>query len=413
MNSIRLAVTFLAHKPLFTAIVVVFILIPVIVITGVVLFSQQAKIYFKNSTGEINLILSARATSSDILKKTVFLGESHLKNLKLNEAREAINNPEVKLAVPVYIDDYYMGHALIGTNKEYKKIFNLELERGSWWKSDFEAVLGNTVSRRTGLKKGSTFTFPSDSVSASAQKKTFVVSGILKKSNSTIDNAIITSLESTWALQPLLKDSVESNTVSDFEKITGGKSNLNFPDSSERIITAAYIVLKKSSSPEAFINQGNFQTGIQAIEPAVEMKEDYQSLQFTLSALIGAGFSVLIIGLLALFIRLFYFIRERSRDLLLLRKIGASGNMIMTIVLLQGLLITDMAVFSGILLAHGALGIMSTIPEMEMHYGVTGSHISWYEVFIYLGVIASGFLVSLFPAIKARNIHTLLFSADF
>ncbi len=414
MNHVRLAFTFLIHKPLMTFITVAFLILPVIIITCVVLFNQQTKKYFRNNTGTIDLIIAARSSPDEILKKTVFLEKSWLKGIGINEAREVINNPDVKLAVPVYIEDYYHGHPLVGTNENYPKLFNANLGKGTWWKADFGVVLGFKAARAMGLKTGSTFTYPADSGTSPARFRTkvFHVTGILKKNNSAIDNAMITSLNSVWLLHADEKESRKTGENQAMEN-SKGKPGLHFPDSGNQVITAALIDLDHPMPSSDFINDNKLSSEVQAIEPVAEITHDYQSLQFTLSALTGSGVSVLMIGLLALFIRLFYFVRERSNDLLLLRKIGATKNKVMIIVILQGLLITDMAVFSGILLAHGTLGILSTIPSMESHYGLTGTLISGYEVLIYLGVITAGCLVSIFPAIKARNIHTLLISTDF
>ena len=66
---------------------------------------------------------------------------------------------------------------------------------------------------------------------------------------------------------------------------------------------------------------------------------------------------------------------------------GAPATKIIFLVILQGLLIADVAAFTGIMLAHGILGIVSTFPGLEDLYGVSGTVFMGKEILIYFAVI--------------------------
>jgi ABC-type antimicrobial peptide transport system permease subunit len=127
-------------------------------------------------------------------------------------------------------------------------------------------------------------------------------------------------------------------------------------------------------------------------------------VEFTLTALSWFGISSLILGLLVLYVRLFYFVSEKSRDILLLRTLGASRNKNALVILMQGLVISDVAAFIGILLSHLLIVFSSSSIDIEKLYGVTGTRLYWQEGIIYLVVIFLGTIISFFPSWKARQL---------
>ena len=409
MSYVRLAFIYLVHKPLFTFLTALFLIIPVTIVTSVLIFSHEAGIYFRNSTDGIDLILAARGSHNETVKNCLFFTGTELTPVSLKKTRLILRNPDIDFAVPLLISGSYHGHAVIGSNDNIRKIYHISLMEGNWWQHDHEAVIGSNTALKTGLHPGDTIYYSSRTgeYPDSVMEHSILIAGILARMHNSLDNVILTSIQNLWMMNNSSPDRPAGN-AGDMKGHPAVNLPFDFPDRKDVSLTASLIRLKSPVRPAGFIQQDSLRMEFQAIDPAAELPGDFQSLKFTLSALAWSGISVFLVGLLALFVRLHYFTRERSEDLLLLRTMGAPAEKIMLIVILQGLLISDVAAFTGILFAHAVLGIMSTSPVMENLFGVSGTVVIWDEVLVYFVVIVSAGLVSLFPALKAAKNDILL-----
>lgn len=406
MNYVKLAFTYLVDKPLLTLLAVIFVIVPVIIINSVMLFRKEAKRYFLNNVTGADIILSAKVSPAEVVRNTLFHTGPALPGISLEDTRTIITNPAVRFAVPLYMHYNYKGHRIVGTNHNYHNLFHASIQTGRWWSEPFEAVLGYNTAKQTGLQLGDAF-YSGQGLEEDTGKyinRSFRVCGIMNRENSSLDNIILTSIENTWNLGKVLHDSSVEVIHHPAPRSPSDYFPFDFPDRADAEISSAIVKLRGPVAASSFIRQKSLQSDFQAINPVNEISREFRSLEFTLSALNWAGISILSIGLLALFVRLFYFVHERSEDLILLRTIGASKRRIMFIVILQGLLISDLAVFSGILLSHGAIGIMSTYPLFREQYGITGNLVSWKEVLIYFCILAAGVLASVIPAIRAGKV---------
>src|SRR6185436_19971353 len=96
--------------------------------------------------------------------------------------------------------DSYNGYRIIGTSEAYATLYKAALNEGSWWKKDMDVTIGATVAIALKLKIGDRFSsthgLTQDGHAHEEQK--FVVTGILKQSNTVIDNLILCNVESIW-----------------------------------------------------------------------------------------------------------------------------------------------------------------------------------------------------------------------
>ncbi len=414
MNFARLTLIFLFHKPLFTVITILLIIIPIAILNSVMIFDIQARKFFNRSTATVDLILGASGDPSELARGALLHHGDFSGSIPVKETRELVKNRVVKLAVPVLAVDQYQGHVITGTNINYPVLFNASLLKGRWWQDNMEVVLGYGTARKTRLKVGDTF-FADHGLHQTGNMHgamAFRVTGILKKNSQALDDIILTSVESIW----LLHDPVSLGPFTDYpanvQKMPNDYFPFDFPENDNGELSAVLIQLRSPVTAESFLPHNGLSPGFQVISPVAEFFRLYRSAHFSLSALTWFGFTLLVVGLMLLFVRLFYFIEEKSKDMFLLRTLGGTGMLNTRLMILQGLIIADIAAMLGFILSHAINGIAGSYSEVSKVYGTTGAVIYWQEVALYIVVIILALIVSLFPAWRAGRLNFWDISSD-
>jgi putative ABC transport system permease protein len=406
MNLLRLTLKFLLQKPLLTLVSVLLIMIPVSIITFIIIFDIQAKDYLYRNSGTIDLVLGAKGDPAQLINSSIFNFGPFAGSISLSDTRQIVRNRVVKLAIPLHSVDNYRGFRITGTNMNYTELNKASLMQGAWWQSEMDAVAGYEVAKKLKLHPGDTF-FSCHGLEPggiSHGDKAFRVVGIMKKSNLSLDNVILCSIQSVWLLH---RNDLVTGETSNSGAVSKGPDDyfpFDFPEGEGKDLSAVLIQLRSPVSASSFIPSDLTGSNFQVLSPLIEISKMYRSVQFTLGALGWLGFSLSGIALLFLFVQLYYFVDEKSDDIFLIRKLGATRKMASLIVILQGLIIADTAAFSGIVLSHIALGTAGTFPEGKFLYGQSGTGFYWTELIIYLLVLFACTLISIIPGLKAGSI---------
>ena len=79
-------------------------------------------------------------------------------NISISEIKPFLNpnHPIIKRALPIAIGDSYQGYRIVGVTKEYFDWYSLRIERGQFFNSDFQLVLGSEVASKYKLNIGDT-----------------------------------------------------------------------------------------------------------------------------------------------------------------------------------------------------------------------------------------------------------------
>src|SRR6185436_17637592 len=109
-------------------------------------------------------------------------------------------NRLIKKAIPLALGDSYQQYRIIGTNKEYAELYKVELDKGEWWNQEMEVTIGANVAEVLNFSVGTDFesTHGLTQGGPGHEEQHYVVKGILKRSNTVLDNLILTSVESIW-----------------------------------------------------------------------------------------------------------------------------------------------------------------------------------------------------------------------
>ncbi|MFD1768204.1 ABC transporter permease [Sphingobacterium suaedae] len=411
-----------------------------------------------NNTKNIDLVVGAKGSPLQLILSSLYHVDNPTGNIKLDDARQLGNTPFVELAVPISLGDNYKGHRLIGTEPKYLQLYDLSIENGSLWTKPFEAVIGSEVARKRHLQKGDTF-HTAHGLAAEGHvhdEHPFRVVGVLKKSNSVVDNLILCNLESVWDVHGITheghdhdhdhpQDDNHSDKINDEAAKKMASTNEhdhdhhahtngphNHAGNGEIVSERPRETFVKSIGDDLFESRGdevtallikyaspaamgivprlvNQSTDMQAASPALESTRLFSLLGVGLDSLAILAYVIMFIAGVSVFISLYNALKERKYDLAIMRSMGASKTKLFTLVLVEGLVITCIGGVIGLLFGHATLFFINQQASETADF-LEAFHINSNELFLILAACLIGILAAAIPAMKAykTTISTIL-----
>jgi putative ABC transport system permease protein len=404
MSIFSLVWNYLKSKPLNTALNILLMSLGIAIITLLLLFNKQFEEKITQNTKGIDLVVGAKGSPMQLILCNIFHIDYPTGNINLREAEKIARNRLVKTAIPLALGDSFRGYRVVGTTKQYATLYNGELSTGRWWNENMEVVLGFNAAQKLKLKIGTVFSSTHGLTLYGGEhgEQKFVVKGIMQKSNTVLDNLILTSVESIWAVHDDHGKNEDQVSYKNDSSFTHSLlvSSVDRRDSTKEI-TAMLIKYRSPMGAIQLPRLVNSQSSLQAASPAVETTRLFTMFGVGVEILMGFGYVLIFISALSIFIALYNSLAERRYDLAIMRSMGASRNTLFKTILLEGLILTIVGSVIGLLVGHGALIVMSGMLEEIQKSEITG--FVWYdeEWMILGGGLLLGLLCSFIPAIQA------------
>jgi putative ABC transport system permease protein len=403
MNIFILVWNYLKSKPLNTALNIILLSLGIAVITVLLLVNRQLNAKIEQNAKGIDLVVGAKGSPLQLILCNIFHVDFPTGNINLAEADRIARGRLVKKAIPLALGDSYEGYRIIGSTRDYVELYNGELATGDWWSSDLDVTIGATVHELTTLKVGDTFLSAHGLVSGghAHEDQQFVVKGILGKTNTVLDNLILTSVESIWKVHEAHDGEEDHNhDVQDsLAAFSGLVPSAPAGDTTKEITS----MLLQYRSPMAAIQLPriiNGQTNMQAASPAFETARLFSILGVGVDVLMAFAYVLVAISALSIFIALYNSLKERRYDLAIMRSMGASRRKVLMTILLEGSVLTMLGSVIGLLLGHGAVMILSNWEEMQKA-GISGLVFYRQEWIILGGSLLLGILCAIIPSVQA------------
>ena len=409
MNLVILVVSYLKAKPLNTLLNIILLALGIAVITILLLFSNQLKEKISDNTKGIDLVVGAKGSPLQLILCNIFHIDFPTGNINLMEADRLAKHRLVKSAIPLALGDSYKNFRIIGTNKQYVDLYKAELASGDWWNADMEVVVGATVSEFLKLKTGDIFesSHGLTKEGSAHEAHPFIVKGILKRSNTVIDNLIFTNISSIWSVHS--EHSKEEHAEDSMANPSVLVSSAQAGDSTKEITS----LLIKYRNPIAALQLPryiNSQSSMQAASPSFEAARLFSILGVGVEALMGFSYVLIFISALSIFIALYNSLKERQYDLAIMRSMGASKGKLFTATIMEGTTLTLLGSLLGLMLGHGVLYLFTVIVEESGRAGISASIFYKEELYLLIGSVVLGITCSLIPAWQAyrTDIHKVL-----
>jgi putative ABC transport system permease protein len=405
MNLSILVWNYLKAKPLNTALNTMLLSLGIAVITMLMLLNNQLQQKISENARGIDLVVGAKGSPLQLILCNIYHVDFPTGNIKLAEAEKIAKNRMVKKAIPLALGDSYNGYRIIGTTLSFVDLYKIQVEQGGQWKKDMEACIGATVASAMKLKLNDSF-MSTHGLAQSGQAhdgQKFIVKGVLKRSNTVVDNLILTTVPTIWKVHET------HHEVHDTE--VDGKNAEAFIHSSLvpevpagdsiREITSLLIQYRSPLGAIQMPRWVNSQSSLQAASPAFETARLFSILGIGVDVLNGFAYVLIFISGLSIFIAMYNSLKERRYDLAIMRSMGATRRTLVVTILMEGSVLTLIGSFIGVLMGHGALLIMGIVLREAEKAGISGL-IFYHDEWIILGLsLLLGMACAILPAMQA------------
>ena len=340
--------------------------ISIVIMLGIDHIGKQAKRSFNTTISGVDLIVGSRSSSLNLLLYSIFRMGSATANIDWQTFENINADNKVKWSIPISLGDSHKGFRVLGTNNNYFKYYkhgdrqSLVFSQGKELHHVFDLIIGADVARTLGYKMGDSLTLAHGLVSThfNQHNKQFTVTGILKSTGTPVDKTLHVSLQGLDMLH--LPPANNRLTTIETQKLDPLKIDkihpklLLNPSYTGQSITAILLGLKSKFmifSLQRHLNT-NGNEPLLAIIPGVVLSELWQTLavvEKAMQLIITLVFVSTTLGLSAMLVTS---IKERYREMQLLRIIGASPLFIFAIIKIEAILISLLSIGLATLLLY-------------------------------------------------------------
>jgi putative ABC transport system permease protein len=404
MNALwELAIASLWNRRITVITAIASVALSVALLIGVLHLREDARTSFAGTVSGIDLIVGPRSGPLNLLLFTVFHSGTSQGLVSLDTYERVAHHPDVEFAIPMVLGDSHKGFPVLGTNANYFKQWHfggdhaLLFQEGGGLVGRNDAVIGSTVAEQLHYRLGDvlTLTHGLNAVEKTEHKNEPVtVVGILKPTGTPVDRTVHVPIEVLVSAHRALYSSNHFyGPLKSVDEISRETEKLD-----------AFVVRMKER-PLTFmmqraLNEYNTEP-LTAIMPGVVLNELWGLVSMAEGVLLGVAIMVVVLGLLGLCIGLLGTVRERRREMAILRSLGASPRLVFSLLTLEAFMISALGSILGFIGLECLMWL--SLDVAQQHYGLILQ--IGFPTFIDLGVILAVCLVgagfAMIPALIA------------
>lgn len=404
---LRLALGSLLARSLTVAMTILAIALSVTLFLGVEKVRTGAKSSFADTISGTDLIVGARSGSVQLLLYSVFRIGNATNNLTWESYQDIAARDEIDWIVPISLGDSHRQFRVMGTTRaffdryKYRSGQSLAVQSGAIMDDLFDATIGADVAETLGYSIGDPIVVAHGLASFSEHKdQPFRVSGILAKTGTPVDRTVIVSLEAIEAIH------VDWQSGAQIPGQSTPADVIRQMDLQPQAITAALVGVK--SRLQVFGLQRSIneypQEPLLAILPGVALQELWQIVGIAETALVAVSAMVIVTAMIGMMATIFSSLNERRREMAIFRAMGARPRVILSLLVLEAALMAALGAMLGLVLLY--LGLWIAQPMIDSAFGlwIPIESPSLRELWVLLGVVLAGVMVSMVPAIRAYRL---------
>ena len=404
MNIFKLSIKNIFNKPLSSSISLALLVLGVGIISLLLQLNTLIKDQMDNNLRGIDMVVGAKGSPLQLILSSVYHIDSPTGNISLAEAETISNNRMVGSSIKILYGDNYKGFRIVGAERKFVELYKGVIKEGKDWDNPYEVLVGSKVYEKLKINLGDEL-ISSHGLRETGQSHdegTFKVVGLLKPSNSVIDQLIITSPESVWDI----------HETHDHDEHENEHEHEHEHEDEDREITAMLIKFKSPMNIIQFPRQINENTNLQAAVPSYEISRLFKLFGFGIETLSYLAYLIIIVSGFSLFINLFNSMRERKYEMALIRTLGASRFQLSTMIIFESLVLTISGFILGLLFSRFGVMFVSSLMEESINYNLKSFKILNEEYWLLGLSILIGIVSSLIPAIQVYKMNISKILAD-
>ena len=403
---LRLAFGSLVARALTVGMTILAIALSVALFLGVEKVRTGAKASFADTISGTDLIIGARSGSVQLLLYSVFRIGNATNNMTWKSYQDIAARTEVDWIVPISLGDSHQQFRVMGTTLafferyKYRSGKSLALRDGAVLSDLFDTVIGADVATTLGYDISDPIVVAHGLASFSRhENQPFHVSGILEKTGTPVDRTVFVSLEAIEAVH------VDWQSGAQIPGQSTPASVIRQMELEPQALTAALVGVKSRLQIfglQRSINEYPLEP-LLAILPGVALQELWQIVGIAETALIAVSAMVVVTALIGMMATIFSSLNERRREMAIFRAMGARPRVVLGLLVLEAALMAAIGAILGLALLYVGLFIGQPLIDSAFGLWLPIEAPTMREVWVLLGVVAAGAIVSTVPALRAYH----------
>ena len=422
MTLLGIAWRSIRQRPLQSALTALSLALGVALVVATLVVSGVVQRAFAAGAGlGYNMIVGAKGSPLQLVLNSVYLISRPVENLPwtvyedfLPAAGRRDGTPgrfaaSVRTAIPICMGDYYKGYRVVGTNRAYFERLTagdgrpFAFAAGENFRDDdlYTAVVGAEVAVKLGLAVGAGIA-PQHGADPTKIHDPFRITGVLARTGTPVDRGVYVNMEGFYLQDGHAKPAGEGAAADDDAPAPG------LLPYAEREVTA---ILVETDAPPGLppelmamelaqtLNEGR---DAQAAMPVREIRQllDLFVRPLELLLLLVTAL-VVVVSAIGILVSMVGSALERSRDVAIMRALGAGRGTVLSCVLLEAVLLAGLGGLAGWALGHGVVAAIA--PWVADQAGVTVGFLSGSPAEILLVPLLVGLAIAaaLIPALSA------------
>ena len=366
----------------------------------------QTKESFSNTLSGVDLVVGAKTGGLNLLLYSVFRIGKPTNNISWQSFKFFANNPKVNWVIPLSLGDSHKGYPVLGTNEDYFKFYSyggknkLVFENGGAFVELFDVVIGSEIAEKLKYKLGDDLVISHGISEISFVKHDdtpFKIVGILKPTGTPVDQTLHVSLQAIESIHYGTKSKKGSG-----DELTNQKTSKE-EQLAPKGVSAFLIGLKSKITTFQLQREINnySKEPLLAVLPGVVLSELWQIMGVVENSLLLISILIFLSACLGVSAILLSSIRERIKEIQLLRVIGAPPIFIFFLLELEALIITLFSIVFAIFLLVFAFNFSQSF--LVSHIGLNIDKIVFSELSLLTLciIIFTSLFIALIPAVYA------------
>ena len=446
----------------------------VFVLLGVEHVRQEARTGFASTVSGVDLIVGARTGEINLLLLSIFRIGTATANVSWESVEQLEQQNNVVWTVPISLGDSHRSFRVIGTTEGFFTRYKygakqpLTFLKGQSFDAVAEVVLGARVAKELGYQLGDTLVLShgmADTSFTHHDQLPFSVSGILAATGTPIDNALFVGLEAIEAMHSdgesedhrghnEHEDHDQHEEQEDHDAHEEHKAHEKHEDHDAHVereghdaheehvehgdhdvhedhedhdehhaghdhppIGTVTAVLVGLNSPITTLQVKRWVDEFEgeallAILPGVALTQLWELVGNVEAVLLGISILILVSSLLGLNAMLLASMRERRREIEVLRSIGAPSSFIVSLLMIESLLIVSVGVVLAVLSLLASITAANTLVAETFGLMISSQILSPSNITALGLIYLTAILVTLLPALQAYRVSRAVGTAS-
>jgi putative ABC transport system permease protein len=351
----------------------------------------------RRAWGGIDLVVGPKGSALDLVLCCALHVSEPRGLVPMKAAMTAVGNPMIRAAAPIALGDNVDGWRIMGSTPAILNVYRARIASGQMWTDKLQAVLGASAARALNFKLGDSFVGAHGLAAGgeSHDKFPYRVVGILAPTGSALDRLVLTDIETVRYVHiEQAKAEIAEKGSTDEENVADLADGATAVVATYRVPTAAAFMPRQIDATD----------NLSAASPTLEVARLIGYVRPLTIAVTGLGLLLVVIAASGAAIGLLATMNARTRDLALLRALGASPGKIVMVAFAEASMIMAAALVLG-----GVLAACLLVIGRDVLADTTGlllqPQLGWDQIaMLLLGTISVTIVAAAFPALRA--IHT-------